>query len=84
MAERGVSWENMENTKHMEKMQDINEMTLNTLFMIQNTLLVTKKTLLVTQNTLHVNRITQNTLFFNVNGRKNHNMRSENMILGQL
>ena len=43
MAERGVSWENMENTKNEEKMQDINEMTLNTLFMIQNTLLVTKK-----------------------------------------
>ena len=41
MAERGVSWENMENTKNEEKMQDINEMTLNTLFMIQNTLLVT-------------------------------------------
>ena len=56
MAERGVSWENMENTKNEEKMQDINEMTLNTLFMIQNTLLVTKKTLLVTQNTLHVNQ----------------------------
>ena len=43
MAERGVSWENMENTKHMEKMQDINEMSLNTLFIIQNTLLWQKK-----------------------------------------
>ena len=55
MAERGVSWENMENTKNEEKMQDINEMTLNTLFMIQNTLFVC-------QNTLFDNQMSLNTL----------------------
>ena len=34
MGERGVSWENMEITENMEK---INPVTYNTLFMIQNT-----------------------------------------------
>ena len=75
MAERGVSWENMENTKHMEKMQDINEMTLNTLFTIQNTLLVTQKLYLWHKTLFMLTRNTQNT---------HHNMRLENMILGQL
>ena len=30
----------MENTENMEKMENINQMTYNTLFMIQNTLFV--------------------------------------------
>ena len=37
MGEHGVSWENMENTEKMEKVKDINQMTKNSLFMIQNT-----------------------------------------------
>ena len=53
MREHAVSWESMENT---EKMENINQINSNTLFMIRNTLIVT-------QNTLFGNQMTQNTAF---------------------
>ena len=46
-AEHAISLENM------EKMENINQMILNTLFMIKNTVFVTQNT-----------RMTQNTLFY--------------------
>ena len=49
MGEHGVSWENM------EKMESINQMTRNTIFMIQNTVFVTEK--------LFVDQMTQFSLF---------------------
>ena len=63
MGENGLSWENMEN---------INQMTKNTLFMIQNTRFVTQKTLFDHQKT-------QNTLFYGyyVAGRKNHKIHAK-------
>ena len=41
---------------NMEKMESINQMRQNTLYMIRNTVFMT-------QNTLFVNQMTQNTLF---------------------
>ena len=37
MGEHRVSWENMEITKNMGDMENINRMTENTLFVIKNT-----------------------------------------------
>ena len=37
--------ENIEKAEIMEKMENINQMTLNTLFMIKNTVFVTQNTL---------------------------------------
>ena len=45
--------ENIGKAEIMEKMENINQMTLNTLFMIKNTVFVTQNT-----------RMTQNTLFY--------------------
>ena len=42
--------------ENMEKMESINQMRQNTLYMIRNTVFMT-------QNTLFVNQMTQNTLF---------------------
>ena len=47
----------MENPENMEKMENINEMTKDTLFMV-------KKSLFVTQNALFVNQMTQHTLLY--------------------
>ena len=51
IGEHGKSLESLDN---MEKVENINRVNYNTLFMIQNTLLVT-------QRALFVNQITQNT-----------------------
>ena len=50
---------NMESTENKEKMENINQITQNTLIMIQNTRFVS-------QNALFVNKMTQNILFFDV------------------
>ena len=76
MAERGVSWENMENTKNKEKMQRHQRDDFEHSIYDSKYSTCDKKKLYLWHKTLFMlTRNTQNT---------HHNMRLENMILGQL
>ena len=74
IGEHGVSLENM------EKMENFNQITSNTLF-------ITQSTLFVTQNIIFVNQMAQNALFYSIYrhvGKIITCMRLENMTLCQL